>query len=317
MLNNLSFVEQSLNSNLFFLRTIREYCTNIELSFYENNEEYSDRAQSLRNRCEELGRKIVESTNGVVPPALLEYQLFLTEFTLETEILTEKLFAIDLATEITEQELNFKPGTKQEPSEELVEILQQFNQEASSIVNDFTAFAIEIRDKLKSNVLFSYSYISFYDYMIIIADIYKKGLARLNEQLQVDPTYTISNRLQFSVSMYEILLFTRGFIDPSAREYRKDLDALIEEYNPLLEDYNTIALTPENQLQLTIRNIEIVTKMKDLFSKMLQDLLEAKVYFIVDAVTINNFYASINYFYYTLIVEKDYLVSINPIDSEM
>jgi len=37
MLSDSSFVLQTLNSNLYFLRTIREFATNIQLSFLSNN----------------------------------------------------------------------------------------------------------------------------------------------------------------------------------------------------------------------------------------------------------------------------------------
>lgn len=314
MLNEKTFVQESLDSNLFFLRTIREYCVNIELSFYENNRSYSDRAEALRKRCEELGVLVVSSTSGVVPPEALEYQLFLTEYTLPVELLTEKLFGIDLATNITEQEMEFVAGTMQEPTEELLATIYRINEQALKITDDFIKFAIEIRDKLRKNELFSYSYISFYNYMIITADIYRKDLDRLDNYIQADPVYTISNRLQFSLSMYDILLFARGFIDPAARKYVSELDSLINQYKPLLEDYSTLSLTPDNQLDLTIRSIEIVENMKSLFSRMLTDLLAAKLYFIVDAVTINNFYTDINYFYYTLLTERDYLLEINNVN---
>jgi len=314
MLNEMTFVRESLDSNLFFLRTIREYCVNIELSFYENNREYSDRAEVLRRRCEELGILVVSSTSGVVPPESLEYQLFLTDYTLPVEMLTEKLFGIDLATNITEAELEFVPGVMNEPSKELLATIYRINEQAKQIAEDFIDFAGEIRDKLKTNNLFSYSYLSFYSYMIITADIYRKDLERLDDYIQADPVYTIGNRLQFSIAMYDILLFVRGFIDPSAIKYVNELDMLISQYRPLLEDYNNFSLTPDNQLELTIRNIEIVENMKDLFSRMLTDLLAAKLYFIVDAVTINNFYTDINYFYYTLLTERDYLLEINNVN---
>ena len=44
---------------------------------------------------------------------------------------------------------------------------------------------------------------------------------------------------------------------------------------------------------------------------MITDLLNAKLYFIIEAVTLDNFYTDINYFYYTLQIEQNYQNTLN------
>ena len=41
MLSEEQFIVQSFNNGLFYLRSIRDYCVNIQLSFYKNNGDYS------------------------------------------------------------------------------------------------------------------------------------------------------------------------------------------------------------------------------------------------------------------------------------
>lgn len=311
MLNDLTFVQDSLNTNLFFLRTIRQYCLNIQLAFYKNNQVYVQQADDLRKRCEELGSQIVGYTGGYVPIEALEYQLFLTDYTLEIELLTEKLFNVDINTEITRNEMEFQSDTPQEITSEVVEAIYQINKEIKRIIQEFINLATEISSKMRENNLFSYSYISFYQYMISVTNLYMENLERLNNYEQADPVFTISNRYQFNESMYQILQFTRGFLDPEFKNYIVQLDLLIDSYEPLLEDYRNLPLTPANQKALTKRSIEIVSAMKTLFSNLLTDLLAANIYFIVAPITIENFYTDINYFYYTLIVENEYLESIS------
>ncbi len=311
MLNDISFVADSIKTNLFFLRTLREYCLSIQLSFYVNNKNYSDQAESLRKKCENLETEILNITNSTLPKEALEYQLLVTDYTLPTELLTEKLFDVTIATDITRRELELKAGEAKEIKPEDIEKITSLNERAKSIVKEFSTFTVEIRDRLRENELFSYLYISLYDYMIIVADIYQKDLERLDNYAQADPSYTISNRYQFSISMYEILLFIRGLINPYARNYIKQLNTLIEKYAPLLDDYQNLPLTPTNQKILTEKNLVLVDEMRSLFISMLNDLLEANLYFIIEPTAIDNFYTDINFFYYTLLVEKEYLNRIN------
>ena len=59
-------------------------------------------------------------------------------------------------------------------------------------------------------------------------------------------------------------------------------------------------LSPENQSMLTERSIALIRRIRLLVSNMLQDLLAAKLYFIIEALAIDNFYRNINYFLYIL-----------------
>ena len=75
---------------------------------------------------------------------------------------------------------------------------------------------------------------------------------------------------------------------------------LNEIYPKLLEDYNSLPLSPENQKELTERSITVIRRIRLLLSNMLKDLLDAKLYFIVEPLAIDNFYRDINYFLYIL-----------------
>ena len=93
--------------------------------------------------------------------------------------------------------------------------------------------------------------------------------------------------------------------------YITQIESLLEKYIPLLEDYRKLPLTPINQKNLTNRSVTLTKELKDLLAKMITDLLNAKLYFIIEAVTLDNFYTDINYFYYTLQIEQNYQNTLN------
>ncbi len=300
MLDDKKFVQESLNTNLFYLRAVREYCLNIQLSFYVNNNNYSQRAETIALRCEDLGRLLVEYTQGVVPPEAIKYQTYVTDYTLEAEELTEKLFNVKIATDITREELQFEAGTPQNPSPTLVKEIESVNQQAIEICDDFIALAEEIRQKLLTNELFSYTYPALYVFMINTTDLYQQNLKRLNNRTTSEPIYATSGEYLYNLSMYNIVQFLRGLIDPAATNHVEQLDSLLARFAPLLQDYQSLPLTPENQKQLTSQSIPLVAELRKLLQTMLMEILSAKLYFIVEATMIDNFYTDVNYFAYIL-----------------
>ena len=303
MLKEQYFLEQSLNSNLFYLRTLRDFCINIQLSFYGNSE-YIGRASSLAKQSQDLGRELVTYTNGIIPKDAKEYQLYYTDYTLATEKLTEELFNLNLATDITENISNLTVGTNQAPTLENIKKIEDFNKKALTIATEFVDLAEEIRKRLLNNELFSYSYPLLYDYMIRTINIYKAELVRLEEKIVKDPILVVDTEYDYNITIYEIISFLRGLINPNAARYILELNELLnEEYPKLLDNYNNLPLSPENQLMLSEESLRLLRKTRILIKDMLKDLLDANLYFIIEPLAIDNFYRNTNYFLY--IIDQD------------
>lgn len=300
MLTEEEFYKESIDANLYYLRTLRDFCINVEVSVYGSTP-YKARAESLARRSQDLGREIVTSTNGKVPSKGLSYQIFYTEYTLPIERLTEKLFTLNLGTNITEIQLRLTPTDTFEVNDNLITSMTSFNDRATSIANDFIELSKEITKEMTSNNLFSYSYPTMYNFMIITIELYIGELNRLKERTKKDPIIALDTEYGYNITAYEITSFLRGLIDPSADSYIEVLNNILNEIYPkLLEDYNSLPLSPENQQNLTERSIAVIRRIRLLISNMLRDLLDAKLYFIIEPLAIDNFYRNINYFLYAL-----------------
>ena len=270
MLTEEEFYKESIDANLYYLRTLRDFCINIELSFYGNNS-YKERAESLARRSQDLGREIITLTNGKVPSKGLNYQIFYTEYTLPIERLTEKLFNLNLGTDITEKQLNLNPTDEFEVNDELIESMASINARALSIANSFIELAREIRSEMTSNNLFSYSYPTMYNFMIITIELYIGELNRLKEMIRKDPIIALDTEYGYNITAYEITSFLRGVIDPDETSYIEVLNNILNEIYPeLLEDYNTLPLSPENQQNLNERSIAVIRRIRLLIMDMLK-----------------------------------------------
>ena len=161
MLTEKEFFIESLRDHLYYLRTIREFCVTIELSFYKNNIDYINMTQDFVKKCEELGREAISYTDGLVSKEALESNIYVSEFSLPCELLTSKLFGIEIDTENKKKELSFKVGINQNISM-VINKLKSLNEKALVFAKNFSTFCVEIRDKIDKNELFSFSYSDFF-----------------------------------------------------------------------------------------------------------------------------------------------------------
>lgn len=304
MLSNEEFVRESLEDNLFYLRTIREFCTNIQLSFFKNNMYYINISEDFALKYEELGRRIIKYADGNLSMESLESQIFFTDYTLKCEELTEKLFNIKIDTNITKQEMNLKPGDVINPSNEMIKEIDTINKLAYNLTENFIGFCEDILEELRNQNLFSYSYLSIFEYMILESQSYLKNLERLINKYEIDPTFVSGYQYMYNKSMKDIATFIRNFVDTNSIEIINEAEQFIQDFNTLLNEYETTPLSPYNQKLLEDKSLNIVNKFRDFISRCIQKLLEKKLYFIVEPIFLDNMYTEANYFKYILEIEE-------------
>ena len=300
MLNDVLFVQESLIDNLYYLRTIQEFCMNIQLSFLENEQEYKTKAEGIRFHAEELRREVLKYANGGINAFALESEILVTKYTLTCEELTEKLFPIKIDTDITKQEVKLQPGVIENPSAELMETLSNINQQAYQITNDLIGLCQDIRLQQSQNELFSYSYPSLFDYMIEEARLFEKNLERLIQKDNIDPLFAIDYEYWFHVAMKKEAMFVRGLVDPIHEDVHEIADAFVEEFQTIINEYRMIDITPDTEQVLVEKSMDLVNRFRQFLSTLIERLLDKQLYFIVEPIFLDNMYTEANYFYYVL-----------------
>ena len=179
MLTNEEFYIQSLRDHLYYLRSIREFCLTIELSFYKTNPDYIKKAENYALRCEELGRIAIDYTNGFASREAIEGEIYVTEYTLALEELTERLFDIKIDTVFTKEELDLKIGLNPNITNELIENIKKLNKNALELAEDFANFCRDVSTKMGNNLLFSFSYLDFFNYVFSDVNTYTQDLKRI------------------------------------------------------------------------------------------------------------------------------------------
>lgn len=304
MLTNQQFIQTSLINNLFYLRTLRYFCINIQLSFYQNNERFIKDAESLGQKCEELGREIIQYADYELLKFAIQSSILSTKYTLECERLTEKLFDVKIATDITEQELQISPGVTVQVNEQTVNAIQAINQKAYVLTQNFITFCEEVRTKMLANELFSYSYPAMYDYMIEEAERYELELERIMKRDTTSPIFVLNFEYQFNNVMREGAMFIRGLVDPNQEEIIKEADQFVTEFQTLMKKYQTEGLSPEKQKELTMQSLDTLNRFIAFIERCIEGQLNSSIYFIVEPIFLDNLYSEANYFKYALSINR-------------
>lgn len=298
MLDNINFVRSTIESGLFYLRTLREFALSIRLSFFLNNEDYIKRAEDFVKKYEELGNVVVNY--GKISKAAYDNQIFFTDYTLDCELLTEKLFDVDLNTELTEKEQKISIGELIEPPEEVVKTLKKLNNDALILTTDFVAFLREIYNKIDTNNLFSYLYQSVFEAMEEEANLYIEILNRLLIGETSDPVFVTNYVYRYQVLMNKISEFLRNFSDPSDEEIFNGFQIFSDTFKNLSNDYSKSIITPESQHLMNQQTIMAVDGFILFLRQTIQKVLNSSIHFIVEPVFLDNVLTEANYFRYLL-----------------
>ena len=303
MVNDTTYISQSLINHLFFLRTIREFCLNIQLSFYRNNKEVIDIAEALGKRYEELGMEAIELANGRVPNQIIKSNSFITDYTLNTELLTEKLFDVNINTNLTTDEANligFNNVSEVNFDEQVISRTNNLNSNAIELTNNFIEFCRYVRDAIKNTNLFSYSYLLIYNYMIEEAGLYVSDLERLQKRNSVDPTYIVNFEYYFLNSLIKTTKFISGLSDPGQINLITNANNYLKAFSNLLKKYQDTVISPDTLKVLNEEAISLVDNFRIFVGKLIDGILNENYYFIVEPVFFDNILTEVNYFLYLL-----------------
>ena len=303
MLPDTTFVTQSLIDHLFYLRTLREFCLNIQLSFYQNNQNIIEVAESLGKRYEELNREAVQLAEGNIPNSIIKNNYFITDYTLNCELLTEKLFGVDINTNITIDQINligFDNINEIEISEELLNRISTLNNNATQLTKNFIDFCRDLKKAMLEGNIFSYSYPLIYSYMIEEAALYASDLDRIQQRNNADPTYIINFQYYFSNSMMQASQFIIGLSDPNQTSIIMNADNYRKAFSNLMKKYQQSSSSPEAQQILNEEAMDLVESFRRFLGKIIDGVLNNTNYFIVEPIFLDNLLTEANYFLYLL-----------------
>lgn len=305
MLNEKEFYIESLRDHLYYLRTIRGFCITIELSFYKNNLNYIEICSDFADKCNELGKEAISYTNGFVSKEALDNNIYVTEYSLPCEKLTEKLFGINIDTVFTESELKLQEGINENINSELIEKIKNFNNRCLIFAKNFSTFCVEIKNKLDSNDLFSFSYSDFFSYIFDELNTYILDLERIIRMEGYSPIYAVDYEYNFSVTLEKTAKYIRDWVDVNNSDVFDMANYFVNSFDEIINSYLKASISPSVQEELSNKTKELLTDYQDFIRKILNRLINKELYFITPPISLDNIYTSVNFYKFNLGDEKD------------
>ncbi|NLL02475.1 MAG: DUF2935 domain-containing protein [Mollicutes bacterium] len=294
MLSNEDILKYSLENGLINVITLRSFCLNIYFAILINDEEHKNTAKDFYDRFTKLTEELIKYADGNLSKDFLDSGAVLTKYSIPLVELTEKLFDVKIITGLTQTIDEIKTGTPQNVSEEIVEQISTINKVALVISLNFKEFLKEVFEKEKNNQLFSYSYPFLIRKMIEDTEFYILILERLIRKIDLDPTFVNRSEYQAVDLIRAYNMFLRSFIDPTRADLIIKAQSYVVEAEKILDDYDKLSLSPENQKLLTIRSQKFVDRVALFLESIIEELLNKQVYLIVEPIFLDNMLRSVN-----------------------
>ena len=134
------YIVKSLELHLFFGRIMKEHSLFLRAGFTPVNAAFSRRAEFFRREFEQLLRRALALSNGVVSPAVLCSGELATEFTLLAEKQTEAFTGIPIDRALTAEVLRRSEQCRKViPRSSLRCAVRQLNRRALELLNGYVA----------------------------------------------------------------------------------------------------------------------------------------------------------------------------------
>ena len=297
MIENKEIAYESLVNHLYFAGSIRSFCSSIGLTFFKNNQDYIDRAIALGYRATDIINEAIVLMDKELASKVLESDVYITPYTKELDLLTQKLFNISLLIQIDKDIQILKSRETVSFNEDYIKKIADLNNKSIGLINDFKDFCQEIKIKLDSQELFSYLYPDFFNYMYDEISVYGRDIERIMSKKDYTEFYLNEFTYYFNELLRESALYIRGFLDTVDQDIFDMASFYVNAFANLTEKYLKKSNTNAN---LNLETERLVTNYKKFISETIEKLLKSKTYFITPPITLDNFLTNVNVYLYIL-----------------
>ncbi len=251
MLTTAEYIKQSLETNLFFLRIMKEHIIFASAALTLKNADMVPGLMKMKEMFEELLGETVILAKGTIDAKTISAGDIVTEFTYRAELKTMEYTGLPIDTDITLKEirlLNYPNSRKLLADENTIDML---NIKIITLLNT----AIKTQKGVLQNVLdcklFTYIYPLMLDHVTREAEEYLQHLQMLQrrENIFEGADKTAMQEAFWNNIMGEHAKFIRGMLDPSEEELitqaNSFADTFAELTNAAREAYQNLELLPQ------------------------------------------------------------------------
>jgi hypothetical protein len=294
VLSDRNFVKQSLETNLFFLRIMKEHVYFMDISLPEKYADLKKQAKIFANIFNELLVRTIHLSNGVVNLK----ECALTKYTLSAEKATE-LFTgapIDRNTTRIEMQLGYNNnGNQYNPM--LVQNAYMLNCQILEAVKGVITFKTNLLNAVLECRVFSTNYPSMLKHLIEEAQSYADTLVKLQNRL--DPTLINEAPVQeafWNHIMGDHAKFIRGLLDPSHEDLIYKANDFANEFDELRKEALEAARRANMIEEVTDESLEATERIRDFKEDAMQGILDCEIHAIAVPLLVDHVLREANHY---------------------
>ncbi|NLZ81981.1 MAG: DUF2935 domain-containing protein [Clostridiales bacterium] len=228
------YVVLSLELHLFFARIMKEHSFFLEAGMVPKDEKFIERADYYKKEFEHFLCDVVEASNGLIRPMVLDSGEVVTDCTYDAERLTEKLSGIVIDSSITQKELKLVSRRNIAVTQNIVRQVRGFNRTAIKLLNGLIQLKEEILNNVLNCCMFTVNYPLLIEHILREAKLYRSYVVALENGQNIENQNKMQIQEFWNQIMMEHALFIRGLLDPTEEDLIQTSNQFAKDYAELL-----------------------------------------------------------------------------------
>ncbi len=275
-----SYIQDSLEVNLFYLRIMKEHALFLQLGFTPKDKDLADQAENIRLRFNDLMRHAIQAAKGYISDSVLSSGELYTRFTEEAERQTEMFTGADIDTQLTLEEYNIAGSAV--PPDSMQNFADRLNYNALGLAGELLQFKQNVFRDVTACRMITMIYPTQIEHIIHEAEDYIDMLERLMQRrLEMGPGELAEEEAFWNHIMEEHAEFIDGLLDPSEKELKKKARGFAAEFGRLTHQAQAATRALQTLPVITRRTVPVAESFRDFKAQGTNGILSCKVKSII------------------------------------
>lgn len=212
-----TYVQCSLQYNLFWIRILKEHAIFIEATMPPPGKDYADQADTYKQQYDQLLEVTIKLSNGAIPLSVLESGQYYTQYTEEAERLAQQNTGVIINSQLTRMTYDIKPCSDGfTATTKMEQDVFMLNQNLLNLTTSFVQFQADLLNKRVSCGLFTMMFTADILHILMEAKRYLEILKRLQSR---DTALITDYKSFWTQNMAGHAKVMRGEFDPTETAY--------------------------------------------------------------------------------------------------
>ena len=278
MLSTNAFIKGSLETHLFFARIMKDHLFFLQVGFTPRDTEYIQHANMLRIEFDKLLLSVVNLSNCVVNPSIIQSGEIVTKYTVKAEDVSSFYTGVMIPSDISKKSMKLTGSSREVCDPRLEHDVHMINEMAICLIKDVIEFKTNILDNVLSCKMFTMNYPLLIEHILREAKLYLCTIKRIQNRDCIDIEKEMYMQEAFwNRAMAEHSKFIRGLLDPTENKLINLANDFANEFDDLTQDVLESIDKSSPIQEVTEDSLEATKRIRDFNAQATSGLIDCKI----------------------------------------